>query len=236
MDKKGFTLIELLIVIAIVGVLSSVVLSSLNSARGKGANVAVKSGMINMRSQSEIYYDDNYQSYAGVCLSQKFLSILANASSTGGGTSGCADDLNTWAAYSQLKIPETNGSYWCVDNMGASKAIATTGVWGTYSCQTIEWYTVDVSETLTDWYTANTACASLSPLEGKKVGIPWRLPSKDELLAKYNENHSDFRTDWYWSNTVDPNNGDNVYGVSMNYGSVVSIAKNFPPMYARCAR
>lgn len=54
--KKAFTLIELLVVISIISLLSSIVLSSLNSARQKGRDAAIKSTMLEVRKLVEMDY------------------------------------------------------------------------------------------------------------------------------------------------------------------------------------
>jgi prepilin-type N-terminal cleavage/methylation domain-containing protein len=59
---KGFTLIELLVVISIIGVLSSVVLASLASARLKARDAAVKAEVLQFRVLLEENYND-YGSY-----------------------------------------------------------------------------------------------------------------------------------------------------------------------------
>lgn len=57
--QGGFTLIELLVVIAIIGVLASVILASLNTARGKGRDAFRKQSLTELRTALELYYDDH---------------------------------------------------------------------------------------------------------------------------------------------------------------------------------
>jgi prepilin-type N-terminal cleavage/methylation domain-containing protein len=56
--KKGFTLIELLVVISIIGVLSSIVLTSLNAARSKARDARRKSDIHQISNSIEQYFTD----------------------------------------------------------------------------------------------------------------------------------------------------------------------------------
>ncbi len=56
--SKGFTLIELLVVISIIALISSVVLSSLNTARTKARDAKRKSEFTQIRIALNLYYDE----------------------------------------------------------------------------------------------------------------------------------------------------------------------------------
>lgn len=121
---RGFTLIELLVVIAIIGILSAVVLASLNTARNRGADAAVKSNLANARAEAELFYDTT-GSYTGVCSSTSTNGILDNvnaAAAAGNGSGVCNDGASAWAASAALKT----AGHWCVDSTGASKAASST--------------------------------------------------------------------------------------------------------------
>ncbi len=128
---RGFTLIEILIVIAIIGILAAVVVTSLNSARDKGADAVVKSNLHGLEAEAAIYYDDNNRIYTGVCTTdQIFIDAMAGAISavspapvTGGlGDGECLDSDTEWAAWVNMKSAST--SAWCVDSTGKSVEIA----------------------------------------------------------------------------------------------------------------
>lgn len=57
--QKGFTLIELLVVISIIGLLSSVLLASLSTARVRAANTATTSQIREYQKALALFYADN---------------------------------------------------------------------------------------------------------------------------------------------------------------------------------
>jgi prepilin-type N-terminal cleavage/methylation domain-containing protein len=68
-NRRGFTLIELLVVIAIIGILASVVLSSLNSARASARDVIRKSDVNTIITALHLYYNQygNYVQSGSGC-------------------------------------------------------------------------------------------------------------------------------------------------------------------------
>jgi prepilin-type N-terminal cleavage/methylation domain-containing protein len=64
--NKGFTLIELLVVVAIIAILSTIVVVSINAARAKGKDSGAISQLNQARNQAEIYYTKT-GSYNGLC-------------------------------------------------------------------------------------------------------------------------------------------------------------------------
>ena len=148
--KGGFTLIELLVVIAIIGLLSSIVFASLSNARKKSIDTAIKSEMTSARSQAELYYYANGNSYNGVCLTVPVVQgtkitpaagkLLDAASKLGGGLTGvvtgtgsgsynvttCHNTPTGWAAETPLKDSKSGvgSKMWCIDYKGVSRAQA----------------------------------------------------------------------------------------------------------------
>ena len=143
--NTGFTLIELLVVVAIIGVLAAVVLASLNTAKSKGNDAAVKSNIDNLRYQAEVNYD-NYGCYnnantcsgtvpaalavgscagtmSGLFADARFFSGVKAAYNAGAGLSACSQLVGgtNWAIAVQLNNPTTGLAAWCVDSQGKSK-------------------------------------------------------------------------------------------------------------------
>lgn len=60
--NAGFTLVELLVVVAIIGILATIVLTSLNSAKMKARDVRRVSDLRQVALALEMYYNDNMES------------------------------------------------------------------------------------------------------------------------------------------------------------------------------
>ncbi|MDO8626596.1 MAG: prepilin-type N-terminal cleavage/methylation domain-containing protein [Candidatus Magasanikbacteria bacterium] len=89
MNKKGFTLIELLVVIAIIGLLSTLAVVALGSARVKARDSKRLSDLKQLQTAFELYYTDQnaYPAGSGVTLGSGDYACL---NATGFAATGCA--------------------------------------------------------------------------------------------------------------------------------------------------
>ena len=136
-SPRAFTLIELMVVIAIIGLLSSIVLASLSSARSKGNDAKVISEMKSIRNAAELYYSQNSNYGAATsgatCTgvgsmwqspSNNMLNIYnAIVADTGGdtanldcGTTGLTGNPQQWA----IAVALPSGAFFCTDSTGWS--------------------------------------------------------------------------------------------------------------------
>lgn len=118
--------------IAIIGILASVVLASLNSARSKGADAAVKSNLNNARAQAELFYDNNSNTYTNVCNAAGGIQTMVNGANNanGAGAMACNSTGTTWAA--EAALVSNPALFYCVDSTGVSTStVATSNIGAT---------------------------------------------------------------------------------------------------------
>lgn len=138
-SQKGFTLIELLVVIAIIGILATIVLTSLGSAQNKAKDSKISGQLSSMRAQAQLATATGAFT-GGVCATTS--STLFDASTGVGGllagltlgtttaTSACVSDGTApssggkWAAAIKL----SNNAYACADYTGTSRTTTSTSL------------------------------------------------------------------------------------------------------------
>jgi prepilin-type N-terminal cleavage/methylation domain-containing protein len=103
--SRGFTLVELLLVIAIIGILASVIMSSLSDARDNSNDASIKQSLANIRAQSNVFYNQNNFSYdnglENFCDSAMVTTVSNGIIEANGGvTPECNDEVQVWAASS----------------------------------------------------------------------------------------------------------------------------------------
>ena len=238
----GFTLIELLVVIAIIGILSAVVVASLNSAREKGKIASIKSTLKQLYNQAAINqvtngsFTGSNPSYTDLTCSGNLASIVKPLEDqgivvrcfsfygTGSGSVYAGDDYNRFGA-TALIYDTGELKAWSVDENGVVK-------WDTHGVNTDG--TTRTSDATMAWTTANSACAQNGG----------RLPSVEQARtlshAWYSKasawNPFGFLADYYWSSTLVPSSPSSLAYFQHLGNGVFYYGGQTSGYYVRCVR
>jgi prepilin-type N-terminal cleavage/methylation domain-containing protein len=126
-NNKGFTLVELLVVIAIIGILSTVAVINLNSAREKARSASIQAALSQITSAAILCHDD------GVNIAEDgSLATIVACGGTGlpAGTKQVCDDAYTEAVWPNLNSATTG---WYYDNNCNSSVTGAT--WNFSACE-----------------------------------------------------------------------------------------------------
>ncbi len=124
MNKKAFTLIEMLVVIAIIGILAAVALTSLGPSRDKAKDSRIISAVNQSRSIAESLYNPINNAYENLGINNNKFSEVKNDISNYGGNLVINASSTSYVIYSRLASNPAN--YYCVDSKGNALIVSTT--------------------------------------------------------------------------------------------------------------
>jgi prepilin-type N-terminal cleavage/methylation domain-containing protein len=123
-NNKGFTLIEMLVVIAIIGLLSSVVLVALGPSRNKAKDARIISDINQARAAAETLFDPSTGVYPDTTLilgAEPFASLNADLITNNDGTAMIINGAGTNAYAISAKL---NTGFYCVDSSGKTGTLS----------------------------------------------------------------------------------------------------------------
>lgn len=134
MRNQGFTLIEMMITIGIIGVLSSLIIVNMNSARLKAVDARIKIELASVRRAAAVYYDvaggETYGNNANSCNANSSMfkqddvikNLLDSVDAIDGVSVTCRSNGTHFAVSADLvSVSGDFDDNWCIDSSGAAR-------------------------------------------------------------------------------------------------------------------